>query len=158
MAPRKTKSPATPKAKRRTMAASAPVAFVSGDVSAKRPIGRPSDYDPAYCAMVEEWGKLGKSKAWMAAEIGISKQTLYDWEKAHPEFLDATTRAVTFSQQWWEDAGQSGMAADKFNSAVWVKNMAARFREEWTERQEVTGANGSALMMPVINVTTTGGA
>jgi transposase len=107
--------------------------------------GRPTAYDPAYCDMVMEWGRQGKSKAWMAAEIGVSKQTVYDWEKAHPDFLEAITRAVTFSQQWWEDAGQTGMVSDKFNSAVWTKNMAARFRDEWTERQELTGAGGSAI-------------
>lgn len=117
--------------------------------------GRPTDYRPEFCDKVVEWGRLGKSKAWMAAELGVSKQTVYDWEAAHPNFLEATTRAITFSQQWWEDAGQRGMEADKFNSAVWTKNMAARFRDEWTDRQELTGADGAALTLPVINVTTT---
>lgn len=123
---------------------------------AKRSVGRPSEYVESYCDSVIEWGKLGKSKTWMAAEIGISKQTFYDWEKAHPEFLDATTRAMAACQQWWEDAGQAGMIANCFNSTVWAKNMAARFRDDWTERQEISGANGTALI-PVINVTTNPG-
>lgn len=92
----------------------------------------------------------------MAAELGISKQTFYDWEKANPEFLDATTRAVTLSQQWWEDAGQNGMVASLFNSTVWSKNMAARFRDEWTDRQEISGVDGSPLI-PAIHVTTHSG-
>lgn len=119
----------------------------------KKAVGRPTDYRPEYCDKVIEWGKLGKSKTWMAAEIGISKQTLYDWEKAHPEFLDATTCAITMSQRWWEDAGQNGMTANLFNSTVWAKNMAARFRDEWTERQEIGGMDGTPLI-PVIHVTT----
>lgn len=99
--------------------------------------GRPSDYDPSYCDDVVEYGKQGKSRAWIAAELGICRQTLANWEAAHPEFLDATTRARLFSQQWWEDAGQSGMTSDKFNATVWAKNMNCRFRDEWVDKQEV---------------------
>ena len=98
--------------------------------------GRPTDYDPSYCDDVIEYGRKGKSRAWTAAELGICRQTLANWETAHPEFLDAMTRANVLSQQWWEDAGQSGMAADKFNGPVWAKNMANRFREDWRERTE----------------------
>ncbi len=107
--------------------------------------GRPTAYRPEFCEMVIEWGKLGKSKTWMAAELDVSKQTFYDWEKAHPDFLDATTRAMAHCQRWWEDAGQDGMRASLFNSTVWAKNMNCRFRDEWTDRQEVTGANGGAM-------------
>lgn len=99
--------------------------------------GRPSTYSDEYCERVIEWGALGKSRAWIAAEIGISRQTLANWEAAHPEFLDATTHATLLSQKWWEDAGQSGMTSDKFNSTVWAKNMACRFRSEWVDKQEV---------------------
>lgn len=117
--------------------------------------GRPTDYRPEFCEKVIEWGKLGKSKAWMAAELGVSKQSMYEWEGVHPDFSEALARAITLSQQWWEDAGQRGMEANLFNSAVWAKNMAARFRDEWTDRQELTGAAGASLI-PVINVTTSG--
>jgi len=102
--------------------------------------GRPTDYDPSYCESVIEWGAQGKSKTWMAAEIGVSKQTLLNWEERHPEFFDAITRAMALSQQWWEDAGQTGMTADKFNSSVWSRSMAARFPDDWRENKglEVT--------------------
>lgn len=101
------------------------------------PAGRPSDYDPAYCDDVIEYGKLGKSRAWIAATLGICRQTLANWEAAHPEFLDATSRAKLLSQLWWEDAGQTGMTADKFNATVWAKNMNCRFRDEWVDKQEI---------------------
>lgn len=80
----------------------------------------------------------------MAAELGQAKQTLYNWMKVHADFMDAINRALTLSQQWWEDAGQTGMIADKFNSSVWQKNMAARFRDEWTDTQNINhGAQDS---------------
>ena len=99
------------------------------------PGGRPTKYDPAICDEIVEYGKAGKSRTWIAATLGISRQTMANWEEAQPEFLDATTRARMLAQKWWEDAGQMGMEADKFNGPVWAKNMAARFPDEWREKQ-----------------------
>jgi len=107
--------------------------------------GRPTDYRPEYCERVIEWGAQGKSKAWMAAHLGIAKQTLYHWEEAHPEFLDATTRAMSLSQAWWEDAGQQNMATPGFNASIWAKNMSNRFRDDWTDRQEHSGPGGGPV-------------
>lgn len=103
----------------------------------RHPGGRPTDYDPAYCESVLAWGALGKSKVWMAAEIGVAKSTLQLWEKVHPEFSAALSRAMTLSQRWWEDEGQCGMRADKFNGQVWGRSMAARFPEDWREQQNI---------------------
>lgn len=99
----------------------------------KRPPWRPTDYKPEFCERVIEWGRLGKSKAWMAAELGVAKSTLQLWEKVHPDFSAALSYAIALSQQWWEDSGQTGMTADKFNNGVWVRSMAARFPEDWRE-------------------------
>jgi len=96
--------------------------------------GRPTDYDPAYCDQVIEYGKQGKSRAWIAAKLDVVHQTLKNWEAVHPEFLEAMTRASQFSQMWWEDAGQVGMVGDKFNSSVWSRSMAARFPNDWREK------------------------
>lgn len=98
---------------------------------------RPTEYDPSYCDKVIEFGKLGKSRTWIAAALDCCRQTLVNWEKAHPEFLDAMTRAQVYAQQWWEDAGQDGMVADKFNSSVWSRSMAARFPDDWREKSEL---------------------
>lgn len=155
--PRKHKSPTKPKSKKSSEGI-APTVRVSEEPKPKPEgyvFGRPTLYHPSYCEKVIEWGRLGKSITWMAAELNITKVTIYEWINVHQDFSNAIERARVLCQQWWEDAGQKGMEADKFNSAVWAKNMAARFRDEWTDRQELTGAGGSALV-PVINVTTTG--
>lgn len=109
--------------------------------------GRPTDYRPEYCERVIEWGRQGKSKTWMAAKIGVSRPTLLLWEKTHPDFSNAMEHAKALEQMWWEDAGQDGMVADKFNSGVWSRSMAARFPHEWREttRQENTGADGGPI-------------
>ena len=109
--------------------------------------GRPTDYDPSYCDKVIEWGRAGKSKTWMAAELDCTRQTLDNWAASHPEFLDALTRAITKAQAKWEDDGQTGMTSDKFNSSVWSRSMAARFPDEWREIKgtELTGKDGGPL-------------
>ena len=109
--------------------------------------GRPSTYNPEFCERVIEYGKQGKSITWMAAELGVHKDSLYEWMKVHPEFSDAITQAKQYSQQWWEDAGQNGMLAPGFNASVWSRSMAARFPEDWRENKgvELSGPNGGPM-------------
>jgi hypothetical protein len=100
--------------------------------------GRPTEYDPSYCEDVIELGKAGKSKAQMASHFDVSRQTIDNWAVANPEFLEALNRAMAHCQAWWEDTGQTGMVAPGFNAAVWKKSVEARFRDDYTERQEQT--------------------
>ena len=102
----------------------------------KRPVGRPSTYKPEYCDEVIELGRQGKSPAQIAANLDVARTTLIQWADEHPEFMTALTRAKTFEQAFWEDEGFKGMKADKFNATVWTKSMQARFRDDYTERQE----------------------
>lgn len=83
---------------------------------------------------------MGKSKAWMCAHMGVSRQTVEDWTKAHPEFLDAIMRAMLLSQAWWEDMGQDNMISmpqsGTLNGSVYSRSMAARFPADWREKTE----------------------
>ena len=104
--------------------------------------GHPTDYNPIYCERVLAWGEQGKSKAWMAARIGVVRQTLENWAQAHPEFMDAFTRSQDLAQGWWEDAGQNHMISRpseaSINTGVWSRSMAARFPADWREKTETT--------------------
>lgn len=105
-------------------------------------MARPTEYQQDYCERVIEYGKQGKSLAWMAAELGVSRECIYEWMRVHPEFSDAMTRARLESQRWWEDAGQQGMLMEKgFNASVWSRSMSARFPDDWRESKgvELTG-------------------
>jgi hypothetical protein len=110
-------------------------------------MGRPTSYDPAYCDQVVEMGKQGASIVEMAHDLGVVKQTLYDWEKVHPEFLDALTRAREASQVWWEKAGRIGMTGNTINASIWSRSMAARFPRDWREVKgtELTGPEGGPV-------------
>lgn len=103
--------------------------------------GRPTKYRPSFCNDVIEWGKLGKSKAWMCASLDISYRTMLDWEAANPDFSQALTRAEMHSQQWWEDAGQDSLKAAVFQSSVWSRSMAARFPKQWREKTAHVGGD-----------------
>lgn len=107
-----------------------------GDI-AKRPVGRPALYHPSYCETVIEMGKAGKSPAQMCGYFSISRQTIDDWAERHSEFAEAMKRARMHAYEWWENAGQAGLFAEKFNALVWKVSMQARFREDYTERQEI---------------------
>ena len=112
-------------------------------------VGRPSLYKPEYCAKVIELGREGCSPAQIASHFDVDRVTLRNWGDEFPEFLTAMTRAKVHEQAWWEQMGQKGLVADRFNAQVWSKSVAARFREDYTERKEVTGADGGAIKQEV---------
>lgn len=120
-----------------------------GAEPARRSVGRPSDYDAAYCERVVEWGRIGKSKAWMCSQLEIAKSTMLLWERTHPEFSSAMARAMMHSQAHWEDLGHVNIQERDFNSSVWSRSMAARFPEDWREttkqETELTGKDGGPI-------------
>ena len=118
----------------------------------KRPVGRPpAEYKPEYCEQIIQWGKQGKSKAWLAATLGVSRNTMFGWASEHPEFMKALELSGELAQLWWEDAGQTGMQAPGFNAAIWSRSMAARFPADWRESKEakLVGHDGGAIKIDV---------
>ena len=100
--------------------------------------GRPTDYKPEYCQMVVELGREGAGKAEMAAACGVVRQTLDNWIKAHPEFLDAITRAREESLAWWEKQGRLGIFMGKtFNANAYALQVFNRFPDDWKRNPEI---------------------
>ena len=105
-------------------------------------MGRPTSYDPDYCDRVKELGAKGYSRAQIAADIGVARQTLYDWEQAHPEFLDSMRRAKDLELAWWEHAGQRGMFMKSFSAAAWGLQARNRFPREYRDQREIDHSGG----------------
>ncbi len=101
--------------------------------------GRPTDYRPEYCERVLTLGRDGKSHAQIAADLGVSRQTLHNWAAAHAEFAEAIAWSRDLAQAWFENKGQDGLGDNRFNAALWSKQMAARFRSEYCERTVLAG-------------------
>ena len=115
------------------------------------PAGRPSKYDPKLCKRVLELGREGKSYEQISAAIDVPRSTMDSWSRVHPEFSAALTRAKELEHAWWEEIGQSALFADKFQHAVWAKSMQARFRDKYTDKQQLehTGQNGAPIQLIV---------
>ena len=122
------------------------------DTTEKRPVGRPSLYDPKYCEEVIAYGKLGKSVEQIASILNVSLRTMYFWRDAHEEFLHALDDAKTYEQAWWEEQAAAYMVenkeSDRLNATLWSRSMAARFPKKYREsvKQEITGADGAPLL------------
>ena len=121
----------------------------------KRPVGRPSLYDPSYCEKVIELGKLGKSVEAIASILEVGTKTLYRWKDEHEEFRHALEVAKEHELRWWEEIAQGYMLehkdGERLNATIWSRSMAARFPKKYREsvKQEITGADGAPLLQGI---------
>lgn len=122
------------------------------EIVEKRPVGRPSQYDPSYCQKAIELGKLGKSTEAIGAILNVGTATLYRWRDEHPEFREALEIAKEHELLWWEEVAQGYMVerkdGDRLNASIWSRSMAARFPKKYREstKTEITGADGAPLL------------
>lgn len=126
--------------------------------------GRPTLYDAKYCQMLIDHMATGLSYEAFAGLIGVSKQTLYDWEKVNPDFLDAKGIGLERGRIFWEtlgvkhivnisssEGGKGGSSTTvALNSTVWVFNMKNRFG--WRDKQDIEHSNPDGKMGSTSNV------
>lgn len=114
-----------------------------------RNIGRPSKYDPSYCDLVLDLGAEGKSRAQIAASLGVSRDTIHEWSRVHREFSDALRKAKDLELAWWESAGQMNMTRQGFNATAFIFQMKNRFRDDYRDviANEHTGKDGGPIEM-----------
>lgn len=109
------------------------------------PAGRPSDYDPAFCEVVETFMGEGFSKMAAAGEIGVCYNTLKAWMEVHPEFLTAVKRGEAKRAVKLERDLLDAETGPRVTSRIFALKNAAP--EEWRDKQttEHTGADGGAI-------------
>lgn len=110
------------------------------------PAGRPTKYQLTYCDLVIEEMAQGKSLTAFAAEIGVSRETIEEWRRVHPEFSVSVKIAKAKCAAWWEERGRALSQGALGNAGVVVfglKNMAP---EDWVERTE-TKVDGSLTVV-----------
>jgi hypothetical protein len=115
-----------------------------------RKVGRPSKYDPSFCDLVIELGAQGKSKAQLAASIGVSRETVDLWAKVHPEFSDSLKWAKDLALAWWEDLGQMNICRVGFNATGFIFQMKNRFKDDYKDRHEVSGDPERPLVTKIV--------
>jgi len=128
------KKPAAPTARKsKTPAAKKPK---PAKAAAKR--GRPSLYNPEYCALVIELRRQGKSKAQMASKIDVARSTLDARMAEHEEFRDAYARAMDFALAYWEGVDEKGMdVGHRFNDRAWWSMLRCRFPKEYQDAKQL---------------------
>jgi hypothetical protein len=92
--------------------------------------GRPSKYKEEYCEMLIAHLTKGFSYETFAAIVNVDRDTIYEWETAHPKFSDAKRLGVSKAHYFWENIGLHGTTGQipGFNVTCWIFNMKNRFK------------------------------
>lgn len=102
--------------------ADAPVAELAQD--SKQSVGRPTDYRPEHCRLALMRCLLGATDEELAEFLGISKQTLYNWQRAHPEFLDSVNEGKELA-----DANVAYMAHKRATGYSWQEEVPIKLKD-----------------------------
>jgi len=115
----------------------------------KKPLGRPTKYSAKMVEAANELGDEGESMAEIAAALGISKDTLYNWIDQHTAFSDAIKGANLRSQVWWERVGKVQATEGTGNASSFIFQMKNRFHKDYRDKveQEITGKDGEPLVL-----------
>ncbi len=99
--------------------------------------GRPSKYRPEMCERVVALMSEGSSITEVAADLGITRETLNQWEKddRKPEFAQALSHGRELAEAWWLREGRTNLTNKEFSYTGWYMNMKNRFG--WRDKQDV---------------------
>ena len=120
----------------------------------KRPVGRPTAYRPEMCEQMVEAMAGGLSAEAAAAKIGISARSMYEWQKVHPEFLQAVQEGRAMAMLFWERLAIDVARGKPGNSQMMTLALKNRSRAAsgWhhnIQKTELTGADGGAIQNEV---------
>jgi hypothetical protein len=109
--------------------------------------GRPSKYDPGFCDLLFEHMQSGHSFESFASQVGVDRDTIYEWAKVHPNFSDAKKQGREAQLFFFERLGIEACKGriEDFNGTafVWLtKNMLG-----WKDKTniEITGKDGGPV-------------
>lgn len=67
-------------------------------------LGRPTKFEQAYVAQAEKLCRLGATDVQLADFFEVHVDTIYEWKKQHPDFLEATKAGKAQADQMVEQA------------------------------------------------------
>lgn len=131
-----------------------------GEGAAKSKGGRPSDFHPGMCDLVEKLCRLGATDEQIADFFGKSVSTINNWKNDHPEFLEAIKtgkivadmqvanslfkKATGYTIQMQKTVGRGAdmkvmtldvaIEPDTTAAIFWLKNRAP---DRWRDKQEI---------------------
>lgn len=104
-----------------------------------------SKYRPEYCEMLIAHMSKGFSYDTFAADVHCGRQTLYDWEKVHPDWKEAKQEAIECAQKFFESrliakiAGQEikGLKVRDIDTSCLIFALKTRFHKTYGETQKI---------------------
>ncbi len=114
--------------------------------------GRPTSYRPDFCERIITLMAEGRSLDGCAAILGVHPDSLYEWQKVHPEFSDAVRAGRAAATTFWEERlldiakGGSGNA----QAIQWALRNRSKAASGWhndAQRLEHSGPEGAPMQV-----------
>lgn len=110
-------------------------------------IGRPTIMTPETISKLEEVFSIGGSDNEACFYAGIGKSTLYNYQQEHPEFVE---RKEALKERPILKARQT-VVKSLDDADMALKFLERKKKDEFSLRTELTGQNGEALQIQVVN-------
>jgi hypothetical protein len=117
-----------------------------------RPVGRPTDYTPDIIAKLNKYLEEAipqnmkiPTVEGIALKLGISKDTLYEWAKIHPEFSDALGELKMKQKEALVEIGIFG--GKEINATIVALLLKVNHEMVEVNRTELTGKDGESLVI-----------
>lgn len=122
----------------------------AADRAERLPKGRPTGYRKEFGDEIVSLMATGLSLTAAAAELGFHRDTIYEWEKTHPEFSDAVKLARGKRTLKLERDLLTAPDGPTVTSRIFALKNAAP--DEWREKQttEHTGADGGPMILEIV--------
>lgn len=91
-------------------------------------IPKGSKFKTKFCSMLMEHMRDGLSYASFAGVAGVCRDTLYEWEKLHPDWASTKKLAWELCRLYWDKKARDCPGKDMFSIG---KNLENRFPDQW---------------------------
>ena len=120
----------------------------------KHPSGRPTKFRPEVCERVVELMAEGRSLDGCAALLGVHPDSLYEWQRVHPEFSGAVRAGRAAATTFWEgrllDIAKGGSGnAQAIQWALRNRSRAAAGWDHAHSKVELSGPDGGPVQQQV---------
>lgn len=116
------------------------------------PAGRPSKYDPEYCDLARSFMGRGFSLTAFAGELGVNRDTVVEWQHAHPEFSVAVKDGQAGRTKCLEEGLLAeGQLGPQVTARIFALKNAAP--DEWRDKHEISGPDGGPIQVSVVKFT-----
>lgn len=107
--------------------------------------GRPSKFRTTYCDEVIAAGQEGLSLTAFAGIIGVSRDTVNEWTRAHPEFSDAVKIHQAKRTEYLERTLLSSEQGPKVTARIFALKNADP--DNWKDKQDVEHSGGVTVQV-----------